>query len=355
MLRGGATVRHTAGLALVLALAAALTPFAGTPALAQENGEASVTIYTAVCPPGYDPDRLFEDCYDNPGAGVDYVLVDPNLETLVATSGPAGLAAFEGLVVAGSHDLQVQYPLNLITVRCSEDGTPFAFAYTEVVNQIRLGLTTDNDIRCDVYVPAQEPSQPETGTLTIYKATCPPGYADDEYFRDCFANATAGVVFAAAIAGGHGVPTRYEATTDANGFASFELPPGPYAVEEDVPGEFADSFVYCSAGGQRVETGVSADRSRFVVTVRAGVDVRCDYYNLPFDLRGETPTAAPTVAAARATATVVTLPSTGAGDESGAGGAAWPPAAALALVGLAGLGLAANRTRLDRGGTRVGR
>jgi hypothetical protein len=93
-------VRLVAGLALALSLAA-LMPLSGSRASAQDNDLASITIYTAICPVGFDPDRLFEDCYANPAAGIDYILTDPNLAFEFGTSGPSGLVAFEGLTVAG--------------------------------------------------------------------------------------------------------------------------------------------------------------------------------------------------------------------------------------------------------------
>ena len=90
---------------------------------------------------------------------------------------------------------------------------------------------------------------------------------------------------------------------------------------------------------------MSADGSRVILDVGAGQAVRCDWYNLPFDLRGETPT--PTKApAARPTAVpfITTLPSTGTGDGNGAGG--WGVlslAATLTLVGVGTAGFALRR------------
>jgi hypothetical protein len=159
-------------------------------------------------------------------------------------------------------------------------------------------------VRCDVYLPSESPSPPALRTLTIYKATCPDGYDGDDYGEDCFGNATAGVTFFVTPLGGG---TTVEEATDANGFARFELAPGGYVVEEEVPGEFADFVAGCVANGRTIDVGYAADRSRIAFDIPVDADVRCDWYNVPFD---QAPQPQPTAAPIQP---VGTLPNTGAG------------------------------------------
>ncbi len=80
-----------------------------------------------------------------------------------------------------------------------------------------------------------------------------------------------------------------EDVTDANGNVYFTgLAGGTYTISGGVPGEFADVAVYCSVaadGGTRqpftaVPTGIQ-------LTIDADDRVVCDWYNVPYDLRGE--------------------------------------------------------------------
>jgi hypothetical protein len=178
--RGSSTVRLVAGLALVIALAA-ITPLAGTRALAQaDNNLASITIYTAVCPSGYAGNDLFGDCFDNPGADIAYLLTGPAFpETVTTSSGADGLAAFEGIDEPGEYLLQVDVPLEFASVVafCSDEfGDPFPVADESAVGGVGLDLTLDDDLRCDFYIipedlsgrtPTPQPTQAPQATSTV--------------------------------------------------------------------------------------------------------------------------------------------------------------------------------------------
>jgi hypothetical protein len=179
----GEKVRLVAGLALAIALVAAVAPFAGARALAQaDNNLASITIYTAICPAGYAGDDLFGDCYDNPGGDIAYLLTGPAFpETVTTSSGASGLAAFEGIDEPGEYLLQVDLPLAYadVAANCSDEfGEPFPVADESAVGGVGLDLTLDDDLRCDFYLipenlsgltptvqPTQAPATPTIGTL----------------------------------------------------------------------------------------------------------------------------------------------------------------------------------------------
>ena len=65
--------------------------------------------------------------------------------------------------------------------------TPF-----EVGSEYQMDLTTDNDIRCDIFIsPAgdDDPNPPlPQGTVTIYATACEPGYTGTDYYEDCYGN-----------------------------------------------------------------------------------------------------------------------------------------------------------------------
>jgi hypothetical protein len=179
--RRGALTRLVAGLALALGLAAAITPLAGTRVLAQteDNGLASITIYTAICPVGYAGDNLFGDCYGTPGTDIAYLLTGPAFpDTVTNTTGSDGFTAFEGIDEAGTYDLQVDVPGDAadFVIFCSDEfGEPFAAADSTEIGLVELDLTLDDDVKCDFYIipenlsgqtPTVQPTQAPQATST---------------------------------------------------------------------------------------------------------------------------------------------------------------------------------------------
>lgn len=345
-------MRPFVGLILAITCLAAIVPATG----AQDNTQASITIYSALCPPGVDPDQLYEACYDTPGAAIDYILTDPNLDMQVTTSGPSGLAAFEGLTLTGQYALQAQYPSNLLAVQCSEDGAPFPFTYSEIVNQILLDLTPANDIRCDIYLPAEEPGS-ATAQLTIHNRVCPVAYAGSDYFATCHAIPAPGQVFFLENT------TARQGTTDAAGDVTFtDLAPDAYVVFGGPPGDFiAHTAIYCArtvTPGTPFPFAQEDGEARFTLTLAAGDDVVCDVYSVPADQRGQTPTPAVTPAPTRTpppTVPALTLPNTGVGSSRGGNEPSGWLAVALVLIVIASAGCVAGGRRAASSATHVQR
>jgi len=125
-------------------------------------------------------------------------------------------------------------------------------------------------------------------------------------------------------------PSTATAATDDEGNVTFaNLAAGTYNISGGVPGDFASTVVWCSINEDPdtlfqptdTDTGVS-------VEVADGENIICDWYNIPFDLSGGTPTPAPTTTPGG----VTQLPGTGTGSESDS-------TANFALYGLALLAL----------------
>ena len=338
--------RLVTGLVMIAALMAVLVPSRGA---AAQGEQASITIYKAFCPVGYTGDDFFEDCYDNPAAGITFTLAPQGqVVGTDATTDANGFTFFDGLG-AGSYSLSEMIPgdFNSFVVRCSvgATGADFPFTYNQL-DGIDLTLTTADDLRCDWYnIP--EPQVTEQGSITIYKSTCPVGYTGTDYFGDCYANKTAGVTFTLFEEGN---PTAAESTTDANGFAFFEGLEGKFSLTENIGAEFAEFVVGCTDNGVDVPLTISDDGNFVLLDVAATQDIRCDWYNIPFDLQGETPTAVPTKAptAAPTKAPVTQLPNTGArpmGTDSGIGSLLF---AALLVAGAGTIGTVALRRRATR-------
>jgi hypothetical protein len=153
-----------------------------------------------------------------------------------------------------------------------------------------------------------------SGDLVIHNRLCPTGYTGDTIFADCHDNPQdAGLSFT--ISG----PESATASTDAFGNVTFaDLTPGSYNVSGGVPGEFADTVVYCSAeGNQETLVAPPATATGFSVSIPADFtgSIICDWYNIPIDLSGGDSTPTPTPAAGDDD-DVTDLPNTGTGIVS---------------------------------------
>jgi hypothetical protein len=143
-----------------------------------------------------------------------------------------------------------------------------------------------------------------TQTITIHNRICPTGYTGSALFADCHGNPqTDHLDFT--ISGSGELQTQ---ATDDNGNVTFNSNPGSHDISGGVPGEFASTVVYCSVNRDQIPS--TQTDTGYSVTVPDGEDVICDWYNIPEDLSGLTPTPAPT------STPTTTLPNTGAGETT---------------------------------------
>ena len=78
---------------LLVPLVLPLGAFTMFPPAASSQTEGSLTIYNAACPPGYDGDRHFEDCFDNPVAGTEFTVSETKADFFAsATTDASGFA-----------------------------------------------------------------------------------------------------------------------------------------------------------------------------------------------------------------------------------------------------------------------
>ena len=195
---------------------------------------------------------------------------------------------------------------------------------------------------------AASPASAETdgGTLTIHSRVCPLDGEFDDFFEDCHDTPAGELEFI--ISGPSG---DLAGNADASGNISFtDLLSGEYNVQGGVPGEFAQTYAYCStADGAvpgtliEVEPGVGVN-----TTVLAGTETVCDWYAVPFDLRGDSdsePTTVPVDDGGDDDGGITTLPNTGSGADVSSTTVAGLAALLLAALGAAGASIAVQRRR----------
>lgn len=263
----------------------------------EDAGTASLEVHLSACPAGYDGADLFGDCHDNGIIDRTITVEGPDgyfaqqLTSLPNDPGP-GVAYFDGLF-GGEYKVSEDIPGDTATyyAYCSmaDSDQVVDFTYDDSTSEaIVLTLEAGAGVVCDFYIVPEDQGQPETGKLTITKYTCPVGYDSDAYgnlAEDCV-DKTDGVTFTVAAQTSDFVGEAVSGDS-GEGRVRFDLDPGVYDVEEDVPGDFSTPVVWCNlAGGdwyQKTIDGVGGT----TFDVDAGDDIRCSWFNLPEDLRAD--------------------------------------------------------------------
>lgn len=125
-------------------------------------------------------------------------------------------------------------------------------------------------------------AQSGDSTVIVHKRECPTGYSGDAFYDDCHENPGADVTFT--------LDAR-SATTGANGNVVFQnVAGGRHFVSEDIPGEFVETNIYCSEDADgRDPVSFTRVTGGIQLQVPANTSVICDWYNVPYNLRGSPP------------------------------------------------------------------
>ncbi|MGH2534455.1 MAG: hypothetical protein ACRDJW_19480 [Thermomicrobiales bacterium] len=257
-----------------------------------ENARLEVVKHT--CPSDYDAEgafyaELLENCPDVT-AGVTFTLTrqeDPAFERVKVTSG-SGRVVY-GELVPGTYFLTEDVPAGVdeIVLVCNvNDGSPYA---KDVVNgATSFGIDgTGQQVSCDWFniPPFDAPEPPAaTGYIELHKAVCPPGYDDGNYFEDCHDEGVEGVEFTIDGPNGYANSADTVIINDPGpGIAAFDgLEAGEYVINEDVPNDVTDVFVYCSmATSDDVVPFEYTQQGGIALDLADGQAVVCDWYNIP--------------------------------------------------------------------------
>jgi hypothetical protein len=123
-------------------------------------------------------------------------------------------------------------------------------------------------------------SAADVSTITVHHRLCPTDQTITDYFTDCHDNLVGqSFDFTVDYDGGSETLTTGAATSDG----SVDVPVGEVEIYGGVPGEFAETFVYCSQDQVGIDL-VSTDKG-VSFDAPAG-EVVCDWFNTPVDLSG---------------------------------------------------------------------
>lgn len=160
--------------------------------------------------------------------------------------------------------------------------------------------------------------------LTIHARICPTGEAPGDFFAECHGNPGEDIEFFDG--------TTSIGTSGADGNLVYDLgAAGSVDLNGGVPGEFAQNYLYCSANSDQsiVQEFAMVEAGTSVSVDVSDTGTTCDWYVVPENLSGLTPTPTPD--------DVTQLPNTGVGVQDGT--TSWMAIALiLAAFGVAGVG-----------------
>jgi hypothetical protein len=147
-------------------------------------------------------------------------------------------------------------------------------------------------------------SAADEATITVHHRLCPTDQTINDYFTDCHDNLVdQSFAFTVEYDGGSETFETDAATSDG----SVSVPAGEVELFGGVPGEFAETFVYCSQD----QVGIDLTSTGMGVSFDAPAgEVVCDWFNTPIDLSGGD--------SGNDDGPVTSLPNTGVGPAGGA-------------------------------------
>ena len=121
-----------------------------------------------------------------------------------------------------------------------------------------------------------------TPTLTVRNRVCPVEFTGADYFQACTEPAP-NLTFELTA------PVTASALTDASGVVTFtDLPPGTYELTGGPPGEFVQNAIACRLTNDPSTARPFLPRhNRAIGVTLVESDITCDWYSIPFDMRGD--------------------------------------------------------------------
>jgi hypothetical protein len=267
----------------------------------QAAGAIDVTLFS--CPQDYDVSANGEthsafgaNC-TGPVADVAMTLTDTaNGNTNQQVSDANGAVAYPNLP-PGTYTLYSGIPLEAATeyVFCTSEGLDYQKDLSDRGVTTFTGLESEQ-IACDWYVvPLDLRGEENGGSLTVHLAACPVEYTGDQIFDDCHARGVAGMQYTLNGPGGEQTATTEIPQTPGPGITTFTaLGAGDYTLAGGPPGDFGSVRLYCSDQATNQQIDASIDSTIATFSIGDNQDVLCDWYYVPENASGITPTPTPT-------------------------------------------------------------
>ncbi len=227
--------------------------------------------------------------------------------TRYATTLPTGQAEFAD-VGGGNWRLWSDIPLEAATEYyfCSVDGGAYAPVTLSDRGVASFPGYTGEAIDCQIYVIPENLRGDVTGaSVEVHLAACPVGYDGSSWYADCHDNGVGDMQFTLTGPAGEQTGTTVVERTPGPGIVNFtSLPAGDYTLAGGPPQDFGSVVLYCSDPATSTEIPTTFANGMGSFSVAENQSVVCDWYFIPENASGITPT--PTVTPAPKLAEIFT-------------------------------------------------
>lgn len=220
----------------------------------------------------------------------------------------AGTGAFSDLT-AGNWRMWSEIPLESATEYyfCNLGDGAYSAQTLSDRGVASFAVADGQAITCEVYVVPENLRGDVTGaSVEVHLSACPVDYAGSNWYNDCHDTGVVDLPFTLTGPGGESTLNTVVERTPGPGIVTFtELPAGDYVLSGGPPQDTGTVFLYCSDpanGNAQVETTFENGVGSF--TLVENQSITCDWYFVPENMSGQTPT--PTVTPAPKTSEIFT-------------------------------------------------
>lgn len=260
-----------------------------------------ITVTTFACPEGFVPTsaddlQAFQTNCTAPVTDLSFTMVNgvTNIQT-PAVSDANGVATFNE-VAANPRTLWSTTPLEAADEYYFCGPSSGTERTPRTTDRGVLSLTAEeNNSACQLFQVAKADRTQVTGSsVEVHLAICPPNYTGSNYYSDCHGNGAADLDFELTVNGTTQTGTTRIETTPGPGIVRFTgLPAGDYVLAGGPPQDFGKVFLYCSDPATNTQLTTQFENGVGGFTVAENQSVICDWYFLPEDASGITPTPVP--------------------------------------------------------------
>ena len=175
---------------------------------------------------------------------------------------------------------------------CSTDGGAYNAMTLSERGVASFSDVSGQEINCEIFVVPNNLRGDVTGaSIEMHLSVCPPDYSGSSWYADCHANGTSDQQFTISGPNGDVTADAVVERTPGPAIARFtELPAGQYVIAGGPPQDFGTVFLYCSDPSTNAEIPNTFEGGKGTITVAENQSVVCDWYFVPENQGGPTPT-----------------------------------------------------------------
>jgi hypothetical protein len=282
---------------------------------AAQTGTSSIAINLLLCPQdsSFSSSSSYNDLSStcttpDPGITVHLTTAGSNVDDPAVSKANGGVTY--GTLAAGTYTAYTDIPRATATevVWCVDNGSaPYQKTFNENVVTAFEDIDADQVV-CSWFViptaatPTQTPAPTATvpagdrttrtgASVIVHLAACPTDYSGNDLYDDCHGNGIADMKFDLTGPGGTTTGKTTIPEKPGPGIATFTgLQAGDYTLTGGPPGDFGKVSLYCTSQPDGAKVNATIDGTQAAFALADNENLLCDWYYIPENLSGSTPT-----------------------------------------------------------------